>query len=416
LIKKLIFLLILTQTTIFSIDSSSPESQYELIKNILCPHNETVEYLSDNDYQKLYDVYKQLILIGTDEAINLMLSADDDCLPDDYLKCIFDLPMLLKKLLTTIPSKRNFLYDEIFNNQTVHKIEKFYYLVAIDKYRCYDDIIKFYQSDPDKNIHWLLLFFEKMKDKRTIPVLETLSTDKFFYQLNIAAVCCGVNYHYKENLDLLLNTLLNRKDNNYSDLILPCLQGLADPEVLDRLGGTLKDIRRLSGDWGFDAPEFIEILEARKKYIHYHHITTNASSTLKAINKHEFYYDTWNLLDEDDFTAWVEGVENDGIDEWVEFAIDTSYEVTGFEIMNGYAKDNYVFTANNRVKKLEVQFPDGSDEVATLKDTQNWQKIEFPAKKTNNLKFVIKDIYKGSKYSDTCISNIRILKNIGNKL
>lgn len=150
--------------------------------------------------------------------------------------------------------------------------------------------------------------------------------------------------------------------------------------------------------------------------------TTTASSTLGDA------YKSANLCDGKVETAWVPGVKG-GIGEWAKISIDayfslSEYTSTPFSlekigVLPGYAKSSKIGSENNRVKKLLVVAY--SPKLAqnewimyrlNLKDKDQLQLLEIPdeeigfsmsyMKKTIWIK--IEDIYKGTKYDDTCIS------------
>lgn len=146
----------------------------------------------------------------------------------------------------------------------------------------------------------------------------------------------------------------------------------------------------------------------------------NAIKASSTLIEGENVYSVANLVDENIKTAWVEGKEGSGIGEWVKinfgdiFANISGYnftegrDINSINIINGYAKNETIYYANNRVKKLEISFNDGTSFVTELKDgILEQQKIELPEpKKVSSVKFTILDVYQGSKYDDTCISEI----------
>lgn len=180
----------------------------------------------------------------------------------------------------------------------------------------------------------------------------------------------------------------------------------------------------------------------------------NASSELEKPERiHQLgRYNPKNLFDNAVNTAWAEGAAGSGINEHIIFSIKEGLEK--ISITNGYAKNINLFKANNRVKKLKAEVavginkPGFATEVFTmfdaaymdeklemiLKDTIapqevkiniNWEKIKafkekiiqnygFKDKEKLNiiyiLKLTIKDIYKGEKYNDTCITEISFNK------
>ncbi len=101
---------------------------------------------------------------------------------------------------------------------------------------------------------------------------------------------------------------------------------------------------------------------------------------------------------------WVEGVKGYGINETI--SIEFNNPVYGFSILNGYAdvQNMKLFKENSRVKKLKVE-----DLTNKLEYTMNFEdKVYFNylelSKPSKSIKLTILDVYKGTKYQDTCIS------------
>lgn len=121
-------------------------------------------------------------------------------------------------------------------------------------------------------------------------------------------------------------------------------------------------------------------------------------------------------------TSWVEGKDDEGINEWIKLLntrqngdqmIET---VKGIRIINGYAESKKLFYENNRVKKVKIEFSDGSSIIRDLDDgvlsedgSLDYQELDFGREiETTFVKITILDIYKGSKHNDTCISEIHV--------
>lgn len=151
-------------------------------------------------------------------------------------------------------------------------------------------------------------------------------------------------------------------------------------------------------------------------------------------------YGSDNIIDKNVGTAWAEGVYyfydeldieeyEDGIGEWVKIYklaqanIEFSqYETTigylkpihfsGIRIINGYAKSEETYKANNRVKKVEVILTDGTSYIFDLKDNiLDFQTLDFGKEvETRDVTIKILDIYEGNKYNDTCISEVQLIE------
>ena len=167
-------------------------------------------------------------------------------------------------------------------------------------------------------------------------------------------------------------------------------------------------------------------------------------------------YAVGNIIDKNISTAWVEGVKGDGIGEYVLLA---SKEIPGtISIYSGYSKNISLFNKNNRPSKLKVSLYFGmadswggeygdyyrvvkypEDYFLLLKDTIHLQTFNFPFKDNKELsafrdrslevlkklgrkkgvppfpgppdtKWIVKleiaGVYRGSKWQDTCISEV----------
>lgn len=168
---------------------------------------------------------------------------------------------------------------------------------------------------------------------------------------------------------------------------------------------------------------------------------------------YEYYrkYEAWSCMysalgamDGDTATAWSEGKKDEGIGEILIVRVDTTKPV---RIWNGLGASENLFRANNRVEKARVWalqakrvrreigqyeigtvFQDitavGSHEII-LRDLNGWQPLPLPARKKLSFESEMADgkpvvsladatfiaveilsVYRGSKYNDTCISEI----------
>ncbi|MDX9848244.1 MAG: hypothetical protein RBT74_14775 [Tenuifilaceae bacterium] len=160
-------------------------------------------------------------------------------------------------------------------------------------------------------------------------------------------------------------------------------------------------------------------------------------------------YSVANLFDGDFTTSWVEGVDGNGVGQFIYVSIPEDFKT--INIVNGYGKSKTLFSQNNRVKRLKATLHVGINPVGALSeiaylfklspldkeffidiyDKDSLQTIDFPDElhELNQLKEAIKksyfehfsdpiyqmvtflkleivSVYKGSKYDDTCISEI----------
>ena len=183
----------------------------------------------------------------------------------------------------------------------------------------------------------------------------------------------------------------------------------------------------------------------------------NRSSELEMGFPGEFgKYDIGHIIDKNIKTAWVEGVKGDGIGEYILIAVPE--ETRTINIFSGYGQNISLFYKNNRPGKIRLSYFLGVEDafpgqysshykavkfadeyIITLKDTIALQHFDFPFRDINKLaafrkkcledfknagyrkgmhappeppqvKWILKieilDVYKGSKWDDTCISEI----------
>jgi hypothetical protein len=118
-------------------------------------------------------------------------------------------------------------------------------------------------------------------------------------------------------------------------------------------------------------------------------------------------YSIYNLMDEKNETAWVPESNKGGIGEWVEVSFDNPVLINSISLTNGYAKNEVSFINNNRIKTITIDYFDGYKRKIILNDTMKSQTI--PINKTiQKFKLTIEEIYKGIKFNDTCLSEMKI--------
>ena len=112
-------------------------------------------------------------------------------------------------------------------------------------------------------------------------------------------------------------------------------------------------------------------------------------------------------------TAWVEGKKDEGIGEYLEYYFkNDSPRITEIIISNGYMKSEETWKNNNRVKKIKLYVNGVPLGVLNLKDSRTDQHFSVGTLGHNKngtdliLRFEILEVYKGSKYNDTAITEI----------
>lgn len=144
-----------------------------------------------------------------------------------------------------------------------------------------------------------------------------------------------------------------------------------------------------------------------------------ASSFLKA--QGSIGYEPQNAHDLNYGNAWVEGVKGYGVGEYLLYHFDGSApRINKIIVVNGYVKSKKAWESNSRVKKIKMYIDDKPYAVLNLNDVRGEQHFSVELigngdrgdrKALNSkpdwaIKFEIADVYKGSKFDDTVISEI----------
>ena len=133
---------------------------------------------------------------------------------------------------------------------------------------------------------------------------------------------------------------------------------------------------------------------------------THASAT-SSLSEYNMTHSPERIFDGDISTAWVEGVNGQGIGETITIYFDKEYLLSKAVVHAGYQKNSELYEKNSRPKELQISFSDGSSQVYTLQDINAKQEIILEkAVITNYISFTIQSVYPGSKYEDTVISEI----------
>lgn len=140
--------------------------------------------------------------------------------------------------------------------------------------------------------------------------------------------------------------------------------------------------------------------------------SVTASSQLRA--SANYSYGPEMLNDDKPGTTWAEGVKGDGIREYLLFDFGAAQQVAAMEIINGFAemhaKLGDLYFANNRVQSLQLEFDDGTESLSLRDGSKEFQAITFRRPHTSTrVKVTIKGVYRGAKFNDTCISELRFL-------
>src|SRR5216110_2101723 len=140
-----------------------------------------------------------------------------------------------------------------------------------------------------------------------------------------------------------------------------------------------------------------------------------ASSTLAAQGKHN--YDVVNIKGDptrEVHSPWAEGVEGDGIGESVMLNVKRPLPLYGILIQPGYYEydEKEPWSKNNRVAQLEITLNDEDTFTENIPDERSESpyliRVRNYTKPVNKIKLVIKGVYRGTQFRDTCISLVEL--------
>lgn len=107
--------------------------------------------------------------------------------------------------------------------------------------------------------------------------------------------------------------------------------------------------------------------------------------------------------------SWVEGEKGSGKGVTIDIQFADEVYLKEFSIKNGFGKNSLYFE-NNRVRKMKAEFSGGRSAEIFLEDNPGFQKVVLSTGTyTRFVKLIIEDVYRGTKYDDTAISEISFL-------
>lgn len=191
----------------------------------------------------------------------------------------------------------------------------------------------------------------------------------------------------------------------------------------------------------FSPDKFTTVLKQRKnvkragnlyRYENDDNFIKMTSIDFSASSQNSNSYKAANVFDANLSTAWVEGKADFGRGEWVEISLVADFKrktafskaVGSIFIFPGYGKSEKLFYENNRIKSAlliastKTSIQDNHDKQVLIwrlefKDEPKYHVFDIENAAINGedqrYRLYIEDVYKGSKYNDTCISEIGFL-------
>lgn len=140
----------------------------------------------------------------------------------------------------------------------------------------------------------------------------------------------------------------------------------------------------------------------------YYKLPVEEASASSVISQEGVDNSAFKAVDGNSKTSWQEGVDGDGIGESIHLKLPKPYMVKymSFQLGNWNSKEYY--DNNNRPKELEITAGDITQSV-TFPDGQVEYWVEFSEEcPASEIEMVIRSVYEGSQWDDTCIAEIGI--------
>ena len=112
-----------------------------------------------------------------------------------------------------------------------------------------------------------------------------------------------------------------------------------------------------------------------------------------------FMYTIQNAFDKNPETAYVEKSEDDDIS----ISIVSDKKIKRVGIINGFVKTQNLYASNNRIRKIDI-----NHKLFELKDMHSKDFVFFDIPLSSDIYIQTVELYKGNRYSDTCIAEIQI--------
>jgi hypothetical protein len=196
------------------------------------------------------------------------------------------------------------------------------------------------------------------------------------------------------------------------------------PTLKDNITVDLNNKLSTKFNYSADKDESWYTFENDKYYFDFHQYSAIASSVLS--QNSGISCDAANVGDYNLGTAWVEGEKGDGIGESLTITLNKPTKLYQIGIIPGYAKSKSLYFANNRVAELKIVLNDSFTITRSLEDDyvrwdagspKAYQFIDLGGydKEVKTIKLIINKVYKGTKYDDTCISEVLLRKKLTEK-
>lgn len=146
-------------------------------------------------------------------------------------------------------------------------------------------------------------------------------------------------------------------------------------------------------------------------YLAHRDYRVKASSELPATKRRR--YPAANLK-RSEKQPWCEGVEGPGVGQSIEIVPTQRLPLLALELLPGHHRSKALFARNNRPASLEIVLNGSHRFTAALADEplEHLLVVEGYREPVKKIELVIKEVYKGSKYDDTCIAQLKLVSRL----
>ena len=138
------------------------------------------------------------------------------------------------------------------------------------------------------------------------------------------------------------------------------------------------------------------------------------SNSVLTDNEKGVVYGPELMLEDKVGSMWVEGEGNAGLGKYVEAVFDGEVELSRIRLWAGCFVDKEFWERHNRVRIVELKYPDFTSEKIELKDTMAPQWLELAEPKTlSKVKIYLRAVYEGNTWNDTPITKIQFFDSEG---
>jgi hypothetical protein len=138
------------------------------------------------------------------------------------------------------------------------------------------------------------------------------------------------------------------------------------------------------------------------------------SNSVLTDNEKGVVYGPELMLEDKVGSMWVEGEGNAGLGKYVEAVFDGEVELSRIRLWAGCFVDKEFWERHNRVRIVELKYPDFTSEKIELKDTMAPQWLELAEPKTlSKVKIYLRAVYEGNTWNDTPITKIQFFDAAG---